>query len=250
MCYLKFEECIIQKRVKLMRILLKFRSENDFGYDSINKHTIQGFIYSILNDTPFENCHDSKGFKYFTFSNIFPVSPFKRGEFKNIIISSPKQSFIRTVSKVLKRKDHFYLGKYRMKINQVKVFQPKLEGRLITSTPIVLFENNENNRYYSLKNSNEFSFFLERTKENALKKYNSYYGENYYFEGNIFDRFEYGREVAVRVKKEDKMFIVIGTLWKNLEKFNMDNKKFYRFIMDCGLGEKNSLGFGMVNPVG
>lgn len=233
-----------------MRILLTFKTKENIDYNSINKHTIQGLIYSLLNDTPFSNYHDLNGFKYFSFSNIFPVSNFKPGEPKNIIISSPKQGFIRTISNALKKRDHFYLGKNGMEIDQVKVFQPKLKGRFITSTPIVLFENNEKNRYYSLKNSNDFSFFLERVKENALKKYNAYYGENYYFEGNMFDRFEYNREVAVRVKKEDRMFIVIGTLWKNLEKFNMDNKKFYNFIMDTGLGEKNSLGFGMVNPVG
>ncbi len=232
-----------------MRILLKFKAEDNIDYDYINKHTLQGLIYSLLNNTPFENYHNMKGFKYFSFSNIFPVSNLKKGESKNIIISSPKQGFINILSKELKNKNYFYLGKYKMKIEQIKVFQPKFNRRFITSTPIVLFENNVNNHYYSLKNSNDFSFFLERVKDNALKKYNSYFGENYNFEGNIFDRFEYNREVAVRVKKEDKMFIIIGTLWKNLEKFNMDNKKFYNFIMDCGLGEKNSLGFGMVNPV-
>jgi len=235
---------------EIMRILLKFKAEDSIKYDYINKHTLQGLIYSLLNNTPFENYHNMKGFKYFCFSNIFPVSNLKKGESKSIIISSPKQGFITTLSKELKNKDYFYLGKYKMEIEQIKVFQPKFNRRFITSTPIVLFENNVNNHYYSLKNSNDFSFFLERVKDNALKKYNSYYGENYHFDGNIFDRFEYNREVAIRVKKEDKMFIIIGTLWKNLEKFNMDNKKFYKFIMDCGLGEKNSLGFGMVNPMG
>jgi len=235
---------------EIMRILLKFKAEDNIKYDYINKHTLQGLIYSLLNNTPFENYHNMKGFKFFSFSNIFPVSNLKKGESKSIIISSPKQGFISILSKELKNKDYFYLGKYKMEIEQIKVFQPKFNRRFITSTPIVLFENNVNNHYYSLKNSNDFLFFLERVKDNALKKYNSYYGENYQFDGNIFDRFEYNREVAIRVKKEDKMFIIIGTLWKNLEKFNMDNKKFYKFIMDCGLGEKNSLGFGMVNPMG
>lgn len=233
-----------------MRILLKFRAEDNIVYDYINKHTLQGLIYFLLNKTPFENYHNLKGFKYFCFSNIFPVSNLKNGESKSIIISSPKRGFINILSKELKNKDYFYLGKYKMKIEQIKVFQPKFNSRVISSTPIVLFENNINNHYYSLKNSNNFSFFLERVKDNALKKYNSYYGEDYHFEGNIFDRFEYNREVAVRVRKGDKMFIIIGTLWKNLEKFNKDNKKFYNFIVDCGLGEKNSLGFGMVNPMG
>lgn len=233
-----------------MRIVLKFTAEESFKYDSINKYTIQGFVYSLLKDTPFSEYHNITGFKYFSFSNIFPVSDFKIGESKTIIISSPKLGFIKTIEKSLKNKEYFYLGKYRMEKDSVKVFKPNLNIRFITSTPIVLFENNRDNKYYSLKNNGDFSFFLDRVKENALKKYNAYYGEDYSFDGNIFDRFGYGREVAVRIKKEDKMFIIIGTLWKNLEKFNMDNKKFYRFLMDSGAGEKNSLGFGMLNTVG
>ncbi len=230
--------------------MLKFSSEEGIQYDSINKHTIQGFIYSLLQNTGYSNYHNSKGFKYFTFSNIFPISNFKKGETKTLIISSPKQGFIRLLDNSLKNKDYFYLGKHRMMNEQVKVFKPQLKGRFITSTPIVLYEENRQNRYYSFKKSNDFSFFLKRLKNNALKKYNAYYGLSYDFDGNLFDSFQFDREVAVRVKKTNKMFLVIGSLWKNLEKFNMDDGAFYNFIMDCGLGEKNSLGFGMINTVG
>lgn len=233
-----------------MRILIKFKPEENFGYDSINKHTIQGFIYHLLQNSGYENYHNLTGFKYFNFSNIFPVFPFKPGETKNLIISSPKRGFIRTIEDSLHEKEHFYLGKHRVSLVDVKVFSPHLKRRFITSTPIVLYEENRKNRYYSLKNTNDFSFFLERLKDNALKKYNSYYDLDYYFDGNLFDRFEFDREVAVRVKKTDKMFLMIGTLWKNLEKFNLTNKRLYRFIMDVGLGEKNSLGFGMINTLG
>lgn len=232
-----------------MRLILKFQPCNNDSFDSINKHTIQGFIYSLLQETAFNNYHDFKGFKYFNFSNIFPISDFKPNETKNLIISSPKQGFIRSLFDSINSKDYFYLGKNKMEFENVGIFQPKLTRRFITSTPIVLFEDNRKNKYYSLDKTNDFSFFMDRIKDNALKKYNAYQNDNYYFEGNIFDRFEFDREVAVRVKKADKMFLIIGTLWKNLEKFNMDDKRFYNFLMDCGLGEKNSLGFGMLNVV-
>lgn len=233
-----------------MRLILKFKPENDFSYDSINKFTLQGFIYSLLQGTPFSNYHDVNGFKYFSFSNIFPISSFNTGKIKNLIISSPKKGFIKTLKSSLIKRDYFYLGKQRMNLDNVAIFQPKLKRRFINSTPIVLYEDNLKNRYYSLKNTNDFSFFLDRLKDNALKKFNAYNDLDYYFDGNLFDQFEFNREVAVRVKKADKMFLIIGTLWKNLEKFNMDDKRFYNFIMDCGLGEKNSLGFGMINPMG
>lgn len=232
-----------------MRLIIKFESQQNYPYDSINKHTIQGFIYSLLKNTVFSNYHDFKGFKYFNFSNIFPVSNFKPDEIKNLIISSPKEGFIRVLFNSIRAKDYFYLGKKKMELKEARIFQPKLSRRFITSTPIVLFKNNRKNKYYSLEKTNDFSFFMERIKDNAIKKYNAYQNDNYYFEGNLFDRFEFDREVAVRVKKADKIFLVIGTLWKNLEKFNMDNKRFYKFIMETGLGEKNSLGFGMVNVV-
>ncbi|WP_297065841.1 CRISPR-associated endoribonuclease Cas6, partial [Thermococcus sp.] len=44
---------------------------------------------------------------------------------------------------------------------------------------------------------------------------------------------------------------VIGSNWELLEKERIkpEERRFYRFIMDAGLGEKNSLGFGFLNPL-
>ena len=142
-----------------MRLILKFKAEKNSEYDSVNKYTIQGFIYSLLHDTAFSNYHEIKGFKYFTYSNIFPVTNFQKDEIKNLIISSPKKGFIILLKKVLKNKNHFYLGKEKMLIEHVKTFNPHLERRFITSTPLVLYEDNIKNRYYSIENSNDFSFF-------------------------------------------------------------------------------------------
>jgi len=46
-------------------------------------------------------------------------------------------------------------------------------------------------------------------------------------------------------------FLIFGSLFDLLEKSYIENKerKFYKFLLDCGLGEKNSLGFGFVNPI-
>lgn len=233
-----------------MRLLIKFKSDEEFEYSAINNYTIQGFIYSFLKrSNSFSEYHDIDGFKYFCFSNIFPVSDFKKGELKKIIISSPNFKLIKTLERELKRNKSAYLGKYPVKIESVSLFKARLKRQFITSTPIILYQDARKNYYFSMKKTHDFQFFMDRLKENALKKYNLFYDDEYHFEGNIFDRLEYAREVAVRLKKADKLFIVIGTLWKNLEKFNMDNKKFYNFLLDCGLGEKNSLGFGMLNTV-
>ena len=54
--------------------------------------------------------------------------------------------------------------------------------------------------------------------------------------------------MSIRLQKNNNKFIIIGSLWKNMEfNLNRNNKKFYNFLFDNGLGEKNSLGFGFLN---
>ncbi len=119
-------------------------------------------------------------------------------------------------------------------------------------------ENNKKNKYFSFKRNKDLQFFLERLKENAIKKFNSFYNDNYYLDDVLFDKLIFKKEVVIPNKikvygennKEDKTSVIIGSVWSLLSKFSIENKdkKFYKFIMDCGLGEKNSLGFGFINP--
>lgn len=208
-----------------MRILLSLSPVEDFLYDSINKHTVQGFIYSLLRDTNFAEYHDSAKFKFFCFSDIFPIDDFKAGAEKHLLISSPNREFIEAIRGSLKAGQNFKLGGHEVKI-RYKVVQPKLSSRFISASPIVLYENNQQNLYYSFERNKDLNFFLQRLKDNAVKKYNAFYSEEYNLSENIFDRLIFRKETAAQIKKGDA-----------------------EFIMDCGLGEKNSLGFGFINPM-
>ena len=67
-------------------------------------------------------------------------------------------------------------------------------------------------------------------------------------ESDLFDSFEFNREVSMRIIMKNQTFIIIGSLWKVLEKnIAREDRKFYNFLFDCGLGEKNSLGMGFIN---
>lgn len=138
-----------------------------------------------------------------------------------------------------------------MKLTKLKIINPKKFNKFITSTPIVLYEDNLCNKFFSFKNYGDLNFFWDRLKDNSIKKYNAYMGDDFFLEGNLFKNFEFGREVSVRIVKNNKSFIMIGSLWKELDiEINNKNKNFYKFLLDCGLGEKNSLGFGMLNDIG
>ena len=93
-----------------MRLKLDIISEEDFSYQDINKHMIQGMIYSYLWDTEYEKMHEEKKFKFFSFSDIFPPTDFKKGEEKNLIISSPNKKFIEVLYQKMKDENYIYFG--------------------------------------------------------------------------------------------------------------------------------------------
>lgn len=229
-----------------MRLLLRFKSLTDLKYESIGKYDIQGFVYSLLIDTPFKDYHNVQGFKFFNFSNIFPITDFTTDCEKTIIISSPNNAFIKLLNYQLKNKRRFYLNKYPFDIVKIKMFKLKANNKIISATPIVLFEDNINNKYFSFR-KNGFDFFFERLKDNALKKYNSFYKDTFSLEDSLFDSFKFNKEVSIRMNMKKNSFIIIGSLWSFDKYIDTPNRKFYNFLFDCGYGEKNSLGMGFVN---
>ena len=233
-----------------MRVLLKLRAEKFLPGYKVNKHTVQGAIYSLLDDTDFSDLHSKNGFKYFTFSDIFPPGDFYPKKEKTLIISSPNAEFIRTVRNKIERTKYVYLSDVPFHVSEVKSFSIRPTGKFITGSPVVLQVNNEESLYFSFERGGKMRFFMDRIKDNAIKKYNSFYEENLYFEDDIFDLLQFKKEVSVVVKKDDKSFVVIGSMWSLLQKnIPKELRKFYEFITDCGIGEKNSLGFGFLNVV-
>lgn len=234
-----------------MRILLRFKPLENFSFDEVCKHTLQGFIYSALKESNYNSLHDTTSFKFFCFSDIFPSGDFREDEVKNLIISSPDPDFVNTLYNSLNEKDEFRLNANKVKIDEVKKFYLSPKSKFISGSPIVLYKDNKMNIYYSFKRDGDLGFFHSRLKDNAVKKYNAYFKTDFQLEGDLFDNMEFKKEVAVRNFKGGNEFIVIGNVWSLLEKskIDKDEKPFYNFIMECGLGEKNSMGFGFINPV-
>lgn len=235
-----------------MRLLINFNSDTHLKENYFNKYFFQSAIYSFLIGTEFEHIHNTKKFKYFTFSDFFPSGDLKPGEIKSIIISSPNKSFIETLYDRFIEKGYFYLLDKRLEIESLKTYEIKYTPKsFITGSPIVIQIDNRINKYFSFRNNGTVTLFLKKIKENAIKKYIQYYGlENFEFNDFIFDSLMFKKEVAVKLIKNGIEFLIIGSTWYYLNKNNIPSKflKFYKFIMDAGLGEKNSLGFGFLNP--
>jgi len=234
-----------------MRLRISFEGDN--LQPKPNKHAVQGFIYNMLKGTEYGKRHDEPRFKFFTFSDFF-----RDGDGRlTLLISSPEGGFIEALYSNIRGRDHVYIGKHQLKPVEIRMFKLPLRKRFQTGSPVVIYKNAQNNEYFKLHAHRDLRFFIERLKENAERKYNAFYNDEFVLDSPIFDRLipklrSNGKlDVYVRVIKNGVSFPVIGSNWELLEKERIkpEERRFYRFIMDAGLGEKNSLGFGFLNPI-
>ena len=127
-----------------MRILIKLEAIKDCEYDLKYFHKLQGFFYKLLIGTEFESLHDKKGYKFFCFSNIFPIGNFKEGDGRNLILSSSSKIFILTIMKklneLIKYDKIINIGEMQFKIKNFSPLNIKIDKnfRIASATPIII----------------------------------------------------------------------------------------------------------------
>ncbi|MEM0220084.1 MAG: CRISPR-associated endoribonuclease Cas6 [Thermoproteota archaeon] len=242
-----------------MRLLLKLKANGDYVYDPSINHKIQGFIYDNLANSFFGDLHNKPGSKYFCFSNIFPIGNIKKDSEVNLIISSPIREIIDIIAKRLHSLKVVNFGDYSFNLTHYKKFFIKIGNKvkLINSTPIILRIPKEklNSKalksrkfeYYYWRKGFDLNLFLEQLNENLKKKYYNFYGIREEIP-NVFEQIKFKGEVSPMVQINGKNVKMIGSYWE-LSTTLLDSKlkHFVKFIIDTGLGEMNSLGFGFVN---
>ncbi|PYB67579.1 CRISPR-associated endoribonuclease Cas6 [Thermoplasma sp. Kam2015] len=237
----------------MSRIIITLNSKTKIPADEFNKYYMNSLIHNLLRDAGIDYLHASNRFRYFTFSDFFPSGPLMPGDEKKIIISSPDVDMIKMLFEAISKDNFIYLGESRLDVADLKMFNlNKRPNAFITGSPIVISKDNRKNLYFSIRNDDSLSFFLTRLKQNAVKRYIQFTGKTgFTFEDVIFDKLLFNKEVSVRLRKMGREFFVIGSTWRLLKKERLSYRyiDFYRFLMDAGIGEKVSMGFGFLNPV-
>lgn len=244
-----------------MRLLIKFESDMDQIYQNNYFHKFSGFIYNLLKKTPFKELHDQKSYKFFCFSNLFPIGDIKKGDIRNFIISSPSKIFIKILSEKLNELDEVHIGDYSFTIKELSIFQIKLKKncKLISATPIIIripkARYNEYEIPKELRKRNyvywrpeiDFRAFVKQLEANLFKKYNLFY-KTKIKEFPIFERFRFIKPSANILTIRGTDHVVIGSLWEfSFSHLTKEQKEILEFGIDCGFGERNTYGFGFIN---
>lgn len=157
----------------------------------------------------------------------------------------------------------------QFEIDSLEVLLPEVPiGRpfsIITGTPIVMripkqkyqmysegIEPKKEYEYLYWRSEHPISLFVSQLEDNLLKKYSEYNSLNgvHPVDGikhdSPFQKFRFKKQISTRLVMKGIEQIVIGTVWEFMFE-GWENSQLVQFALDCGLGERNSLGFGFTN---
>lgn len=215
-------------------------------------HILSAIIYRKISDLDLAaKLHFSKDFKFFTFSQLY-FSNWKRT--KNGIISkdgklyfyisSPNEQLIKSlVEGHLENTEVDFKGE-KLLVEQIELLKkPEFKSKMKfkTMSPIsasIKREIDGKLKIWDLGLGDER--FYESVQKNLVKKYTSFYGD---YDGDTWIRLRPDMKTAKRRRIEIKGDFHRGYMMK----FEMEaDVPLMEFAYDCGLGERNSMGFGMV----
>lgn len=248
----------------MTRLLIKLQATHDSRYETEYHKDVQGLIYSLLRGSSYDN-HDKQGYKFFTFSNIFPFFNIRKNDQRNLIISSPNDDFVSYVKEQLEYLQDIRIGQMRFKVDQCNRLGIKLPEDdsfgLITGTPIIIrihryrYEEVDAldlvTKYKSIywRRNHPVDLFINQLEGNLVKKYNDYHNtqdSEPQERSPLFYSYKFLKQVATRISAGPNLpkATVIGTNWLFLLN---GASELAGFALDAGLGELNSLGFGFMN---
>jgi len=198
-----------------------------------------------------EGFGDKKGFKFFTYSflkgDIFKVKDndlyMEEGIFK-WFISSPIHTLIKMISESFSKNGFVEIKHDTFKIESLSFKgNPsfKKEEKFICNSPIVVTKQDPNGRVeYLVSVDDEFNV---RINNNLARKYEILFGEKYEGDGvKVISDKKYPITKLIKFKN-----IKIKGIYDNLK--IVGDTDLIHIAYDTGLGEKNSMGFGMIEKI-
>ncbi len=248
-----------------MRLLVTLKDDTDtFVTNNVNNnYHIQSFIYNLLRNGIFHDLHDYEkrktGIPSFCFSNLFNSSQ-KNKTIKKLLISSPSEQLIKILYQKTSKLNNISFGNTLFKVIDTSIFtlDTSKVKHIHSSTPIItripktkvdIYHINLNKPYSYVYWRKEFpvELFFDQLEQNIKRKFYYYYGTapNSSLK---FEWFSLRKQVSTRLLIHDSSHIVIGSLWEFVIDDTIDSKML-DFCVESGLGERNTMGFGFINPV-
>lgn len=240
-----------------MRVKIEFKAEKDqlkipFNYNYI----LSSMIYKNISDSELSyKLHSSESFKFFTFSQL-NIHEYKRdgnhlisqNGVIDLIISSPDEHLLKNILRgFLENLKVDFIGQKLLVKNIEVITQPEFSNNMEfkTLSPIITRVKKEINGEIKIWDLTPGEKFFGQLEKNLIHKYLEF---NQIKETNkkitIYSEMKNVKQRRISIKKNG-----IKTYHRG---YFMDiilegDPELIEFAYDCGLGEKNSMGFGCIN---
>ena len=254
-----------------MRLIVRLRARADTAYDHTYHHKLRGRLWQALEGTDFEDAHDTNEPPGFTYSNPFPPGDMREGEERTLLIASPYEELLSHVARDLQADRELNVGEMPFEVEHLNALAPDVgepgsSGTIETGTGLLIrippwrceeydidHPGGETAVYWRPEHTMEP---LRNQLEANLDKKHRLFAPEYLLgpsdqEGALFDAYDLIKTFAlpVTVTERTELTYVLSKWRFGYRVRDDDHRRHLDLALDCGLGERNSLGFGFVNVV-
>lgn len=251
-----------------MRLLIRLRARADARYPSDYHRGLAGRIWRALEDSRFDELHDSDQPPGLSFSNIFPFGEVSEGDRRNVLVAATDDDVLRAIGANLIEDREFNVKEMLFTIDEVTgvdpdVGEPGTRGVLETATGLVVRIPPHRFEEYGIDAPDSHSEFwrpehslkpLKVQLENNLDRKHGQFCEEYFpgpseTDGDLFEEYELIKtySLPVMVTEGVEQTYVLSKFRFGYRVRDNDHRRHLNLALDTGLGERNSLGFGFVN---
>lgn len=238
-----------------MRLEIILKGKNNFKVPFNYNHILSAIIYNKIADLNFANeLHSSKSFKFFTFSQIY--IPKRRIVKDGIIakdgvisfyISSPNDFLIKSLVDGFLEDLEISFQNQKLTIQKIEALKtPKFSSKseFKTLAPIIVRTKKEINGELKIWDLAPSDKFFKSLENNLIKKYIKFNNLTKTDKKiNIYSDMNFVKRKRISINK--------GNATTHHRAYMMDlilegDLDLIEFAYDVGIGEKNSMGFGMI----
>jgi CRISPR-associated endoribonuclease Cas6 len=239
----------------------------------MNYHKLQGFVYEkLISPTQFRNIHDKSLYKFFSYSNIFPPSPAKTGDHRYLLFASPDIQLVKSVFQTIKRimiesKHSINIGEQKYILASARMIDLIIKSRtyctIYSATPITARIPEANyskfcipielrkNKFLYWRSNLPTDIFIKLIENNMQKKYELFFNEDIGYMFPLIEEFSFLKEVIVHIPVGQSTLKIPASFWQfDFRIIDKVSHKLLHFILDSGVGERNSFGLGFINATG
>ena len=233
-----------------MRALLKLKIDKDTLIPFNYQYPLSSMIYHFLNlgDSEYaKKLHEYQKYKFFTFSWLDIPSRLSTKEGMKsqdgvifLQLSSPNDDFLSVFLEGLFQEPCLKIGTFEAYPAEINIIEsPKSFDVLKTISPICLRTQEEVDGHLKVRDLlPNHSKFYENLKLNLKKKYEMFYNKECFMNFDLEILSAEPKRIEIKnnfVRCSNLLFSIKG------------DDELIRFGYECGFGEKNSMGFGMVD---